>query len=197
MTGNEAGAGGAASAERARAVAASVTDPELPVLTIADLGVLRDVEVTGPGEAAGTGTRAAAAGSSGMGERVVVTLTPTYSGCPALEVMRRDVRARLREEGFADVEIRTALDPPWSSDWISAEGRRKLAASGIAPPGDAPARGPGPVPVTLARRRPVVACPVCGSADTVELSAFGATACKDLWRCRACAEPFEHIKEIA
>lgn len=168
-----------ARAERARAVAASVTDPELPVLTIADLGVLRDVEVTG----------------TDAGGRVVVTLTPTYSGCPALEVMRRDVRARLRAAGFADVEIRTALDPPWSSDWISAEGRRKLAASGIAPPGEAPARGP--VPVTLRRRRPAVACPVCGSADTVELSAFGATACKDLWRCRACAEPFEHIKEIA
>lgn len=181
MTGNEAGTGGAAPAERARAAVASVTDPELPVLTIADLGVLRGVEVTG----------------TDAGVRVAVTLTPTYSGCPALEVMRRDVRARLRAEGFADVEIRTALDPPWSSDWISAEGRRKLAASGIAPPGDAPARGPGPVPVTLSRRRPAVACPVCGSADTVELSAFGATACKDLWRCRACAEPFEHIKEIA
>lgn len=181
--------------ERARAAVASVTDPELPALTIADLGVLRAVEVTGPGEPAGEGT--CVTGPGGVGERVVVTLTPTYSGCPALEVMRRDVRARLRAEGFADVEIRTALDPPWSSDWISAEGRRKLAASGIAPPGDVPARGPGPVPVTLSRRRPAVACPVCGSADTVELSAFGATACKDLWRCRACAEPFEHIKEIA
>lgn len=183
MSGIEAGtgAGCVAPAERARAAVASVTDPELPVLTIADLGVLRDVEVTG----------------TGADVRVAVTLTPTYAGCPALEVMRRDVRARLRAEGFADVEIRTALDPPWSSDWISAEGRAKLAASGIAPPGDAPARAPGPVPVTLRRRRPAVACPVCGSADTVELSAFGATACKDLWRCRACAEPFEHIKEIA
>lgn len=181
MTGIEAGTGPGAGAERARAAAASVTDPELPVLTIADLGVLRDVEVA----------------ETGAGVRVAVTLTPTYSGCPAIEVMRRDVRARLRAEGFADVEIRTALDPPWSSDWISAEGRRKLAAAGIAPPGNAPARGPGPVPVTLSRRRPAVACPVCGSADTVELSAFGATACKDLWRCRTCAEPFEHIKEIA
>lgn len=168
-------------AERARAAVASVADPELPVLTIDDLGVLRGVEVSG----------------SGPGARVAVTLTPTYSGCPALEVMRRDVRARLRAEGFAEVEIRTALDPPWSSDWISAEGRRKLAAYGIAPPGDAPARSSGPVPVTLTRRRPAVPCPACGSADTMELSAFGATACKDLWRCRACAEPFEHIKEIS
>lgn len=170
-----------ARAERARAAVASVTDPELPVLTIGDLGVLRGVEVT----------------ETAAGARVTVTLTPTYSGCPALEVMRRDVRARLSAEGFADVEVRTALDPPWSSGWISAEGRRKLAAYGIAPPGAAPPRPSGPVPVTLSRRRPPVSCPVCGSADTVELSAFGATACKDLWRCRTCAEPFEHIKEIS
>ncbi|MFE9180111.1 1,2-phenylacetyl-CoA epoxidase subunit PaaD [Streptomyces sp. NPDC007126] len=162
-------------ARRARHVAEQVPDPELPMLTLADLGVLRDVEV----------------GEDGT---VVAGLTPTYSGCPAMAEMRADVAARLREAGYARVEIRTVLDPPWTSDWITEAGRRKLAEHGIAPPGPAP-RG-GPVPLVLSPTRPAVPCPRCGSADTEETSRFAATSCKALWRCRACREPFEYVKEI-
>jgi ring-1,2-phenylacetyl-CoA epoxidase subunit PaaD len=159
-----------------RAVAETVTDPELPALTLADLGVLRDVRVH-------EGT-------------VVVDLTPTYSGCPAMGVMRADLLHALHAAGFDDVEVRTVLSPAWSTDWISAEGRRKLAAAGIAPPGRAPERTPGPVPLQLGPSRRTATCPLCDSPDTDELSEFGATACKALRRCRACGEPFEHVKEI-
>ncbi|MBA0126658.1 phenylacetate-CoA oxygenase subunit PaaJ [Haloechinothrix sp. YIM 98757] len=166
--------------EHARAVAARVTDPELPMLTLADLGVLRDVTVTADG--------------------VVVTITPTYSGCPALETMRDDLVSELRAAGYRDVTVRTALHPPWSSDWISEDGRRKLAEAGIAPPGPAPAHGQGPIPLTLHTPRSQVpsdvCCPWCGSAETAELSRFGATACRALRTCSTCAEPFEHVKEI-
>lgn len=162
-------------ARRARQVAAQVPDPELPMLTLADLGVLRDVQVDGDGT-------------------VVASLTPTYSGCPAMAEMRADVAARLREAGYPRVEIRTVLDPPWTSDWITEAGRLKLAEHGIAPPGAAP-RG-GPVPLVLSPTRPAVPCPRCGSADTEETSRFAATSCKALWRCRACREPFEYVKEI-
>jgi ring-1,2-phenylacetyl-CoA epoxidase subunit PaaD len=161
---------------RARAIAEAVPDPELPVLTLADLGVLRGVTEDGG--------------------RIVVSLTPTYSGCPALREMRGDVARRLSAAGFGAVEVRTVLSPAWSSDWITAEGRRKLAAAGIAPPGPAPRRAGGPVPLTLTTGRPGPACPSCGSPDTTLTAAFSATACKDLYRCRACAEPFEHVKEI-
>ncbi|ANJ05743.1 MULTISPECIES: 1,2-phenylacetyl-CoA epoxidase subunit PaaD [Streptomyces] len=160
---------------RARRVAERVPDPELPMLTLADLGVLRGVEV----------------GADGT---VVASLTPTYSGCPAMAEMRADVAARLREAGYERVEIRTVLDPPWTSDWITESGRRKLTEHGIAPPGPAP-RG-GPVPLVLSPTRPAVPCPRCGSADTEETSRFAATSCKALWRCRACREPFEYVKEI-
>jgi ring-1,2-phenylacetyl-CoA epoxidase subunit PaaD len=160
----------------ARSVAAAVTDPELPALTLADLGVLRDVRVE-------HGT-------------VVVEITPTYSGCPAMGVMRADLVHALHEAGFADVDVRTVLAPAWSTDWISDDGRRKLAEAGIAPPGPAPVRSPGPVPLSLGPTRRTAGCPLCGSPDTVELSEFGATACKALRRCRACGEPFEHVKEI-
>jgi ring-1,2-phenylacetyl-CoA epoxidase subunit PaaD len=159
-----------------RAVAETVTDPELPVLTLADLGVLRDVRVE-------DGT-------------VVVEITPTYSGCPAMGVMRADLVHALHRAGFPEVDVRTVLSPAWSTDWISAEGRRKLTAAGIAPPGAAPVRSPGPVPLQLGPIRRTAACPRCGSADTVEQSAFSGTACKALRRCRSCREPFEHVKEI-
>lgn len=162
----------------ARAVAETVTDPELPMLTLADLGVLRDVEVTGSGG-------------------VVVTITPTYSGCPALTEMRSDLYRRLTGAGYPEVEVRTVLDPPWTTDWISGAGRRKLAENGIAPPGTAPvSTGEGPVPLALGPTRRHVRCPQCGSADTEELSEFSATACRALRRCRSCFEPFEHMKEI-
>ncbi|HUZ26007.1 MAG TPA: 1,2-phenylacetyl-CoA epoxidase subunit PaaD [Streptosporangiaceae bacterium] len=169
-------------AARARAVAAAVPDPELPMLTLDDLGILRDVvlrDVTADGA------------------RVVVSLTPTYTGCPALREMSADVSRRLVAAGFAEVEVRTVLSPAWSSDWITAQGRRKLAAAGIAPPGPAPRRAAaGPVPLTLTTGRAGLACPSCGSSDTGLTAAFSATACKDLYRCRVCGEPFEHIKEI-
>jgi ring-1,2-phenylacetyl-CoA epoxidase subunit PaaD len=164
-------------ARRARHIAEQVPDPELPMLTLAELGVLRDVEVTEDGT-------------------VVASLTPTYSGCPAMAEMRADVAARLRAAGYARVEIRTALDPPWTSDWITPAGRAKLAEHGIAPPGAAPRRAAGPVPLVLTPVRRVVMCPRCGSADTEETSRFAATSCKALWRCRACLEPFEYVKEI-
>lgn len=163
-------------AQRAREVAATVPDPELPMLTLDDLGILRDVTADGA--------------------RVVVSLSPTYTGCPALREMSADVSRRLAAAGFAEVEVRTVLSPAWSSDWITAEGRRKLAAAGIAPPGPAPRRGAGPVPLTLTVGRTGVTCPACGSPDTGLTAAFSATACKDLYRCRACSEPFEHVKEI-
>jgi ring-1,2-phenylacetyl-CoA epoxidase subunit PaaD len=159
-----------------RSVAETVTDPELPMLTLSDLGVLRDVRVE-------RGT-------------VVVQITPTYTGCPAMGIMRADLVHALRSAGFADVDVRTVLAPAWSTDWITAEGRRKLLEAGIAPPGSAPVRGTAPVPLSLGPTRRTADCPLCGSADTEEISGFGATACKALRRCRACREPFEHLKEI-
>jgi ring-1,2-phenylacetyl-CoA epoxidase subunit PaaD len=163
--------------EDARHVAESVPDPELPMVTVADLGILRDVAVAG--------------------SRVVVSLTPTYSGCPAMAEIRADISGRLAAAGFGDVEVRTVLSPPWSTDWITADGRRKLAAAGIAPPEPAPRRAAGGrVPLTLTAPGRRVTCPACGRADTERTAAFSGTACKDLYRCRACAEPFEHVKEI-
>jgi ring-1,2-phenylacetyl-CoA epoxidase subunit PaaD len=160
-----------------RAVAATVTDPELPTVTLDDLGVLRDVRTESDG-------------------RVVVEITPTYSGCPAMGVMRADLLHALHRAGFVSVEVRTVLSPAWSTDWITPEGRRKLAEGGIAPPGPAPAREPGPTPLRLGPTRRTADCPLCGSTDTEEVSEFGSTACKALRRCRSCREPFEHLKEL-
>lgn len=160
----------------ARAVVARVVDPEMPMLTLDDLGVVRGVDVDG--------------------DAVTVTITPTYSGCPAIEAMRDDLRSSLTAAGYARVEVRTVLSPPWSTDWISADGRRSLAEAGIAPPGAATARPAGPIPLTLTAPPSVVACPRCGSAATEELSRFGPTPCTALRRCPSCREPFEHMKEI-
>lgn len=156
-------------------VARTVTDPEMPMLTLEDLGVLRDVEV--------------------VDDTVVVAITPTYSGCPAMATMRDDLVHRLRDAGFDEVEVKVALTPAWSSDWITERGRQALADHGISPPGRAP-RSAGPVALNLLPTRRALTCPRCGSA-TVELtSEFGATACKALYRCTDCLEPFEHVKEI-
>lgn len=156
--------------EELLALAGSVPDPELPVITLAELGVLRSVHVRGIG-------------------KVDVELTPTYTGCPAIEAMTADIERVLRERGMAEVSVHTVLSPAWSTDDISAEGRRKLAEFGIAPP--RPHSAGGPIPLTLSVR-----CPHCGSTDTELLSRFSSTACKALRRCVACREPFDHFKEL-
>ncbi|MFI6712679.1 1,2-phenylacetyl-CoA epoxidase subunit PaaD [Nonomuraea sp. NPDC050478] len=172
--------GGTASARRAVEAAGRVRDPEMPMLTLADLGVLRDVEVVRDAEG---------------GEVVIASITPTYTGCPAMATMRDDLVHRLNDAGFARVEVRVVLDPPWSSDWISERGRAALRAAGLSAPGPAPRRT-GPVPLTLGPPRSAPPCPRCGSAATRLTSEFGATACKALYRCTGCLEPFEHVKEI-
>jgi ring-1,2-phenylacetyl-CoA epoxidase subunit PaaD len=149
----------------------------MPMLTLGDLGVVRQVEVDG--------------------DTVTVTITPTYSGCPALEEMRNDLRSSLHGAGYGRVEVRTVLSPPWSTDWISAAGRRKLAEAGIAPPDRVGPRPAGPIPLTLSTAAsPAVPCPHCGAPVTAELSRFGPTACTALRRCLSCREPFEHLKAI-
>jgi ring-1,2-phenylacetyl-CoA epoxidase subunit PaaD len=148
-----------------------VLDPEVPVLTIEDLGVLRDIRVDG--------------------DRVTVVITPTYSGCPAMDVIRNRIGDVLDQAGVASYEIETVLSPAWTTDWMSEDGKRKLAEYGIAPPTGRRAVGGGPVMLAL-----TVRCPLCGSPDTTELSRFGSTACKSLWRCNACREPFDHFKSI-
>lgn len=152
---------------RAWAAAAAVCDPELPQLTIADLGVLREVSVSG--------------------DAVEVALTPTYSGCPAMATIAIDVELALAQAGFKTVRIRTVLSPAWTTDWLSAQGRRKLAAAGIAPPQPGAGRG-----ALFGVER--VTCPRCGWSETELLSQFGSTACKALRRCTACREPFDHFK---
>jgi ring-1,2-phenylacetyl-CoA epoxidase subunit PaaD len=161
---------------RAWDIAAQVPDPELPMVTLADLGILRDVQQDGVA--------------------VTVTITPTYSGCPAMLEISHDLRYRLQQAGFGDVTVRTELSPPWSSDWISPGGRAKLAAAGIAPPNPTAVRGAGPIPLTLGAVARDVTCPRCGSRATQESSPFSATACKALYRCGDCQEPFEYVKEI-
>ena len=151
-----------------RAAVAAVADPELPVVTIEDLGILRDVSL--------------------VDGRASVAITPTYSGCPAMDEIRHDIRARLAAVGVSDVDIRTELSPPWTTEAITPAGRAKLDAAGIAPPG--PRVAGEPVALRLSVR-----CPRCGSPDTEELSRFAATACLSLWRCRSCREPFDRVKE--
>jgi ring-1,2-phenylacetyl-CoA epoxidase subunit PaaD len=155
-------------------VAATTPDPELPMLTIEDLGILRSVDYS---PAATT-----------------VTITPTYSGCPAMREIAADIHARLTRAGFARVTVNTQLAPPWTTDWITDEGHRKLAANGIAPPVPAPRRS-GAIPLTLTAPPPL-ACPRCGSTDTSRTAEFSATACKSLHSCNACGEPFEGVKAL-
>jgi len=153
--------------QRAWDAAASVVDPEIPVLTIADLGVLREVAVNG--------------------DCIEVAITPTYSGCPAMNMIALEIELALAREGFANAKVRTVLSPAWTTDWMSEEGRRKLRDYGIAPP------------EPKSSRRALfgvqeVKCPQCGSGNTELLSEFGSTSCKALWRCRSCREPFDYFK---
>lgn len=157
---------------RARSLAATVPDPELPMVTIEDLGILRDVTEDDQG-------------------RVHVTITPTYSGCPAMETIRDDLVETLTLSGYQHVDVEFVLSPAWSTDDLTDEGREKLVRAGIAPPGAVGDRQDRPVPLTLAVR-----CPQCGSLDTRESSRFGSTACKSLWVCRTCREPFDHFKAL-
>ncbi|MFI9649070.1 1,2-phenylacetyl-CoA epoxidase subunit PaaD [Streptomyces sp. NPDC052040] len=168
-----------------RQLAGSVPDPELPVLTLQELGVLRAVHAHGP-------------------DTVEVELTPTYTGCPAIETMALDIERILHQHGVAHVVVRTVLTPAWSTDDITDEGRRKLREFGIAPPRALPRSGP--VPLELGPTRTVVTdspgpeealrCPFCGSTETELLSRFSSTACKALRRCLDCREPFDHFKEL-
>ena len=144
-----------------------VTDPEIPVLTIEDLGILRDVRLEG--------------------STITVTITPTYSGCPAMDEIRADVTSALAAHGWQDVVVEQVLSPAWTTDWMSDEGRRKLQEYGIAPP----RRTRGVVDLVLGGLR----CPQCGSTNTEELSRFGSTSCKGMWRCKDCREPFDHFKD--
>jgi ring-1,2-phenylacetyl-CoA epoxidase subunit PaaD len=155
-----------ADAARAWSAAAAVVDPEVPVLSIDDLGVLREVTVSDDG--------------------VEVVITPTYSGCPAMDAIREDVVRALAAAGFADVRVRLALSPAWTTDWISSAGRSALKDYGIAPPSAA-----GSVRLSLS-----VKCPHCGSLDTREVAHFGSTSCKALFVCRGCSEPFDHFKAL-
>ncbi len=150
-------------------IAAAVPDPEVPVLTIEDLGVLRAVEVDDSG--------------------VRVTLTPTYSGCPAIDQMRDDVLLSLTAAGFRDITVDFTLSPAWTTDWMSEAGKQKLEAYGIAPPTHRAGERRGPIPVMIG-----VKCPRCGSLRTREVSRFGSTACKSHFECLACLEPFDHFK---
>ena len=163
--------------ERLRRVAGAVGDPEIPVLTLDDLGIVRDVR-WGEGELAGA---------------VLVDLTPTYTGCPATEVIAADVAAALRAAGAAQVQVRTVLSPAWTTDWISDEGRRKLREYGIAPPGSCRPAGSATRGVALTLS---VRCPRCGSGRTREVSRFGSTPCQSHWTCLACLEPFDSFKAI-
>jgi ring-1,2-phenylacetyl-CoA epoxidase subunit PaaD len=147
----------------------TVTDPEIPVLTVRDLGVVRDVAVDGTA--------------------VTVTITPTYSGCPAMAVIEFALRDALTRAGFEKVGVETVLSPAWTTDWISEEGREKLRSIGIAPPAEASGSKRA-----LFGDDPVVACPRCGSRETRMLSRFGSTACKALFTCESCQEPFDYFK---
>jgi ring-1,2-phenylacetyl-CoA epoxidase subunit PaaD len=154
------------------AILDEVKDPEVPVLSVVELGIIRGVESTDRG--------------------VVVTVTPTYSGCPAMRVIEEDITSALRSHGVGEVEVKTSYSPAWTTDWIPAKAREKLRAYGIAPPG----ASDHDAPVAIGRRRVAVRCPFCGSSDTAVRSEFGSTACKSIHVCNGCRQPFEEFKAI-
>ena len=159
--------------QKAWDIAATVVDPEIPVLSIADLGILRDVEVTDG--------------------KVKVTITPTYSGCPAMDAIRDDVKTAFAKEGYQDIEVELVLSPAWTTDWMTDAGKQKLQEYGIAPPTGKShaARHAGPIRLTMA-----VKCPQCASLNTKELTRFGSTSCKALYVCQDCKEPFDYFKVL-
>ena len=170
------------------AIAATVCDPEVPVLTIEDLGVLRRVSVTESVAGGSAGDSAGESAGDGAGASVAVEITPTYSGCPAVDAMRDDIVTALTQHGYASVTVNVVLAPAWTTDWLSDTGRAKLEEYGIAAPA---ARQPGgTVNLGLGIR-----CPHCGSLHTRELSRFGSTSCKALYVCQRCQEPFDYLKE--
>jgi ring-1,2-phenylacetyl-CoA epoxidase subunit PaaD len=142
----------------------TVTDPEIPVLTLSDLGVLRDIRI--------------------VDNEVRVTITPTYAGCPAMQAMREDIESALHEAGYQRVSVQQSLSPAWTTDWMSERGRQKLLQYGIAPP--SPAAGKD--------QAAKVSCPQCGSPETAKITEFGSTACKALYQCQSCREPFDYFK---
>jgi len=160
--------------ERAWEVLHDVPDPEVPALSVCDLGIVRDV--------------------IDHGAELEVVLTPTYSGCPATEVIEQNVLAAIAQQGLGPARATLRRAPAWTTEWISEEGRRKLREYGIAPPHVVAAESTQGIRL-FARERPV-ACPHCGSTDTERTSAFGSTACKSLHRCLACREPFEYFKPL-
>ena len=157
--------------QKAWEIAATVCDPEIPVLTIADLGILRDVQVNDEG-------------------RITVTITPTYSGCPAMDAIRDDLKTAFAKEGYGEVQVDLVLSPAWTTDWMTAEGKAKLEEYGIAPP-TGKAGHQGPVKLKMA-----VKCPQCSSLNTRELTRFGSTSCKALYVCQDCKEPFDYFKVL-
>lgn len=160
--------------QKAWDVAATVCDPEIPVLTIEDLGILRNVQVTN-------------------NEQVIVTITPTYSGCPAMDAIRDDLKVAFAKEGYTDVEVDLVLAPAWTTDWMTEAGKQKLQEYGIAPPSGMAnaARHAGPIRLQMA-----VKCPQCASLNTKELTRFGSTSCKALYVCQDCKEPFDYFKVL-
>ena len=160
--------------ERAWTVLDAVPDPEVPAISVCELGIVREVHDDGAA--------------------LEIVLTPTYSGCPATEVIERSVLDAIDAAGLGPARVTMRRAPAWTTDWISEDGKRKLRDYGIAPPGPA-AAGEAPIRI-VGRRSDNVPCPRCGSPRTERLSAFGSTACKSLWRCIACREPFEHFKPI-
>lgn len=157
----------AARLDEARRVAGAVVDPEIPVLSIADLGVLREVRLTEG--------------------RIEVLITPTYSGCPAMTMIALEIELALEKAGLGRATVKTVLSPAWTTDWMSEDGKRKLKEYGVAPP-------VGPAGRRALFGVEVVACPQCGSSDTSRLAEFGSTSCKALWRCNACREPFDYFR---
>jgi len=153
----------------------SIKDPELPVVDIVELGIVRDISVEG--------------------DSVQVDVTPTYSGCPAMQVIEQDIVQALEADGFREVKVRYVFSPPWTSDWLSEQTRAKLRESGIAPPMAVESSGPDEL-ITLRRARKTIACPYCGSASTEEKSEFGSTACKAIHYCNSCHQPFDYFKSF-